>query len=118
MNKQLQAKAIQAASRFCERCGYEILDTSWAPNDSSNQVDLVARDEETIVFIDVTETAEGGFEDGNTERADMEVLAAAWLGQNSPEGDITVRFDIIDMIVVAEDRALLRHHLNAYSAVA
>lgn len=118
MNKQLQAKAIQAASRFCERRGYEILDTSWAPDGSSSQVDLVARDEEAIVFIDVTATAEDGFEDGHTERADMEVLAAAWLDQNSPEGDIAVRFDTIDMIVVAEDRALLRHHLNAYSAVA
>jgi putative endonuclease len=118
MNKQYHAKAIQAASRFCERRGYEILDASWTPDNSDNQLDLVVRDEETIVFVDVTATTDGGFEDGHTKRTDMESLAAAWIGQNPPEGDVVVRFDIIDMIVVAEDRALLRHHINAYSAVA
>lgn len=33
--------------------------------------------------------------------------------ENEPEGDVQVRFDVIDMIVVPESRALLRHHTNA-----
>ena len=116
-NTELQSKAIQAATRFCERRGYEILATEWQPEEGDGRIDLVAEDEGAIVFIDVTATSheDGGFANGHTERADMEMLAATWLGQNSPEGDVSVRFDVIDMIVVSTDRALLRHHINAYS---
>ena len=40
--------------------------------------------------------------------------AIEWLGENEPEGDVGVRLDTIDMIVVSEDRTLLRHHVNAF----
>ena len=116
-NTELQTKAVKAATRFCERRGYEILACGWEPKDGEGTIDLVADDEGAIVFIDVTATShgEGGFADGHTERRDMEVLAAGWLAENTPNGDISVRFDKIDMIVVSTDRALLRHHINAYS---
>ena len=59
---ELQAKAIQAATRFCERRGYEILATQWEGPDGQT-ADIVADDEGTICFIDVTATdhSEGGF---------------------------------------------------------
>ena len=116
-NTELQTKAVKAATRFCERRGYEILATGWEPKDGEGIIDLVADDEGAIVFIDVTATShgDGGFAHGHTERHDMEVLAASWLAENTPEGDVSVRFDMIDMIVVSTDRALLRHHINAYS---
>ena len=41
--------------------------------------------------------------------------AASWLAVNSPDGEMLVRFDIIDMLVVSADRALLKHHINAFS---
>ena len=111
---ELQAKAIQAATRFCERRGYEILATQWEGPDGQT-ADIVADDEGTICFIDVTATdhSEGGFADGHTERAAWELAAASWLAEHSPEGDISVRFDRCDMIVVSADRALLRYHTNA-----
>lgn len=70
-----------------------------------------------MVFIDVTATeyGEGGFEGGKVKRGDLEIAAASWLAANSPDGEIQVRFDIIDMLVVSADRALLRHHINAFS---
>ena len=94
-NFELQEKAVQAATRFIERKGFE----------------------DSLVFIDVTATeyGEGGFEGGKVSRSDLEIAAASWLAGNSPEGDIQVRFDIIDMLVVSADRALLRHHINAFS---
>lgn len=46
--------------------------------------------------------------DGYPSRGDLEIAAASWLAVNSPDGDIQVRFDIIDMLVASTDRALLR----------
>gem|GEM_PF-4235269 len=49
------------------------------------------------------------------KRSDLEIAAASWLAGNCPDGDIQDRFDIIDMLVMSADRALLRHHINASS---
>lgn len=115
-NFELQEKAVKAAARFIERKGYELLEAGWTSPEGT-RIDLVANDEDTLVFIDVTATeyGEGGFEGGKVKRSDLEIAAASWLAANSPDGEIQVRFDIIDMLVVSADRALLRHHINAFS---
>ena len=111
-NLELQEKAVKAATRFIERKGYELLESGWTSPEGT-QIDLVANDEDTLVFIDVTATEYG--EGGKVSRSDLEIAAASWLAGNTPDGDIQVRFDIIDMLVVSADRALLRHHINAFS---
>lgn len=115
-NFELQEKAVKAATRLIERKGFELLDTGWTSPEGT-QIDLVANDEGTLVFIDVTATeyVEGGFKGDKVKRSDLEVAAASWLAGDSPDGDIQVRFDIIDMLVASTDRALLRHHINAFS---
>lgn len=96
--------------------GFELLETGWTSPEGT-QIDLIANDEDALVFIDVTATeyGEGGFEGGKVKRSDLEIAAASWLAGNTPDGDIQVRFDIVDMLVVSADRALLRHHINAFS---
>lgn len=111
-NFELQEKAVKAATRFIERKGYELLEAGWTSPEGT-QIDLVANDEDTLVFIDVTATEYG--EGGRVKRGDPEIAAASWFAGNSPDGDIQVRFDIIDTLVVSTDRALLRHHINAFS---
>lgn len=111
-NFELQEKAVKAATRFIERKGFELLDTGWTSLEGT-QIDLIASDDDTLVFIDVTATEYG--EGGKVKRSDLEIAAASWLAGNTPDGDIQVRFDIIDMLVVSTDRALLRHHINAFS---
>ena len=115
-NFELQEKAVKAATRFIERKGFELLETGWTSPEGT-RIDLIASDEDTLVFIDVTATeyGEGGFEGGKVKRSDFEIAVASWLAGNSPDGEIQVRFDIIDMLVVSTDRALLRHHINAFS---
>ena len=115
MNEEMQSRAVQAAQRFVERRGYTVLDTGWSPEEGAGAIDIVAQDDETIVFIDVTAAGTDGFENGHTERGTLEVLAARYLGEHAPEGDVGVRFDTIDMMVVSADRALLRHHISAFS---
>ena len=115
-NFGLQEKAVKAATRFIERKGFELLEAGWTSPEGT-RIDLIANDGDTLVFIDVTATeyGEGGFEGGKVKRRDLEIAAASWLAANSPDGEIQVRFDIIDMLVVSADRALLRHHTNAFS---
>lgn len=115
-NSKLQERAVQAAARFIERKDFDLLETGWTSPEGTT-IDLIANDANTLVFIDVTATeyGEGGFEDGKVSRDDMEIAAAAWLASGLPDGDARVRFDIIDMLVVSENRALLRHHVNAFS---
>ena len=101
-NFELQEKAVKAATRFIERKGFELLDTGWTSPEGT-QIDLVANDEDTLVFIDVTATeyVEGGFKGDKVKRGDLEIAAASWLAVNSPDGEMLVRFDIIDMLVVS-----------------
>lgn len=60
-NFELQEKAVKAAARFIERKGYEFLETGWTSPEGT-QIDLIASDDDTLVFIDVTATeyGEGG----------------------------------------------------------
>lgn len=117
INTTIQEKALRAAANYLERRGFEVIDTEWVPEDgfATGSIDVVARDEETIVFVDVTAKIadQGGFESG-ADRAQMELLAASWLKDNAEEGNYPVRFDKLSMLVLNDDRALLRHHINAY----
>lgn len=54
--KNLNEKPITAAERFLDRRGYETLDTNWETPDGFGTVDIIAVDEDTIVFIDVEAT--------------------------------------------------------------
>ena len=54
--KNLHERAVEAAIRFVERKGYEVLDRNWSCESVAGRLDLVAMDEDAIVFIDVTVT--------------------------------------------------------------
>ena len=79
--KNLHKRAVEAAIRFVERKGYEVLDRNWSCESVAGRLDLVAMDEDAIVFIDVTAAnrEEGGFSEGNLTREQFELLAATWL---------------------------------------
>lgn len=60
-NFDLQEKAVKAATRFIERKGFEFLETGWTSPEGT-QVDPIASNEDTLVFIDVAaiKYGEGG----------------------------------------------------------
>ena len=66
--------------------GYEVLDRNWSCEGVAGRLDLVAMDEDAIVFIDVTAAnrEEGGFSEGNLTREQFELLAATWLEGYTP----------------------------------
>lgn len=116
--KDMKERAVKAAKRYLELRGFEILGESWAQDGLAGSIDLVARDCGEIVFATVTP---GGFEDGIGFREEalsheqFELLAAAWLSEHIGDlgDDVPVRFDRISILVISENRAMLRHCENA-----
>lgn len=109
---ELTAKATEATIRLLERKGYEILDRD------PEGFGAVARDGGAIVFVEVrvSNGAQRGFDDAVLDRRAFELAAAAWLaGQGELEADAPVRLDIVSLLILGSDRALLRHHINAAS---
>lgn len=114
-SRRVRSKTM--AFRVTPEEGYDVVETEWSADGGivSGTIDVIARDDDAYVFVDVTATpiGEGGFGDG-ADRERMEILAASWLKDNDAEGDFPVRFDKLSMIVLSDERALLRHRINAY----
>ena len=115
----MKEKAMDAVRTFLERKGYEIVDEAWQSPEGIGGIDLVAVDEDgTLVFVDATvRIGTDGFPEAHRARGLREALAATWLAGNGDDyADTPVRFDEVAMMVVKENRALLRHHINAWGS--
>lgn len=107
-SKELNEKAIEAAKRYLMRREYEVLDER-----VSDRIDIVAKDEDALVFFIVkARMDELPRESVDMEKMELEVYK--WLASNDYV-DMKVRFDVISMAVIADNRALVRHHVNAFS---
>lgn len=115
---ELKEKAIKVAAEFLEQRGYEIVESNWK-SQKGRLLDLVAKEDDTVVFVDVyaRQDADRGMpEEGNEgSRECREIAAAAWLSEHADDAgyvDMPVRFDSIAMMLLSENRALLRRHIN------
>lgn len=114
MNKTLKQQAIESAARFLAHKGYDILETGWTC--AAGTADIVARDGDALVFVDVRTRV--GAEQcmpapgvPAEERDSREKVAAFFLAGYAEVG-MLIRFDDISLLILAEDRALVRHHVN------
>ncbi len=111
-------QALSAPRRLLIRRGFEILDIGWECD--AGTVDVVAHDDNTLVFAEVKTRAAAnkGFPDEAVTRAKRdrnERIAMAFIA-DFDEVDLTVGFDIVSIMVIAPDRALVQHHISAFSA--
>lgn len=111
----LKTKATKAASRFLERCGYDVLETGWKC--PAGTTDIVAEDGDMLVFVDVSarDNIDRGFptESRSQEtRARREMVALAYLSEHPDVTERPIRFDDMALLVVGADRAMIRHHTN------
>ena len=116
-NIELGRRGEEAAARFLERRGFEVLKRNWTC--SAGEADIIAQDEDTLVFVEVktrSNTEKGLPEEAVDERKRerYERIAAAFL-QTYETVDIAVRFDVVSILVIGSERAFLRHHVNAFS---
>lgn len=113
MKAKTYAKAMCGIERFLDRRGIEILDRDWAHG--SDKIDFVAEDDGKLVFINtvIRANASKGLGAERLDRESAERIATAWLRDHLdyPEGE--VRFDVVTMLVLDDQKALIRHHVNA-----
>ena len=115
-NKELGIKGEAAAVRYLEHVGYEIVERNWKC--PAGEADIIALDEEALVFCEVkTRTSlKRGFPSESVDekkRARYEKIAA-WYLRAYDVGSRPVRFDVIAVLVVNDDRAMIRHYVNAF----
>ncbi len=117
-NQALGARGEEAAARFLARNGYTILERNWTC--FAGEADIIAVDDEALVFVEVKtrRNADKGLPSEAVTRAKREKyerIALAYI-QDHFFGEAAVRFDVVAIIVLSDDRAFIRHHLGAYSA--
>jgi putative endonuclease len=106
-----------AAAAYLERSGFTIVERNWRTR--SGEIDIIALDGEALVLCEVKTrrtVAKGSPEDAVTPTKQRRVrrLAEAYI-QHAGIEPVSVRFDVISILVLAEDRALLRHHRAAFA---
>lgn len=116
---ELGKRGEEAATCFLERREYEILDRNWKC--IAGEADIVALQDDTLCFIEVKtrKDAQKGFPSeavDTRKRSRYERIAACYL-KDHDYADVRVRFDIIAILVLGDDRAFLRHHLNAFGSM-
>ena len=115
-NREVGRCGERAAALYLERQGYFILERNWRC--SAGEADLIALDGDCLVLCEVKTRmdVECGLPEEAVDakkRSRYECIATAFLkGWNG--GDTQVRFDVISVLVLAEDRAFIRHHINAW----
>ena len=117
-NRELGRRGEDAAARFLDRRGYDIVERNWTC--AAGEVDIIARDGEALVFVEVktrSNTEKGlpseAVDAGKRRR--YERIAALFLVDYDVV-DVPVRFDVVSIVVVPPDRAFIRHHIGAFSA--
>jgi putative endonuclease len=115
-SKRLGERGEDAAAAYLERIGITVAERNWRCQ--HGEIDIVGLDGETVVLCEVKTRrtrAKGDPEESITaaKRRRYARLAEAYL-QESGLIEVAVRFDVIALLVIAEDRALLRHHRGAF----
>ena len=115
-NKELGRKGEDAAVRFLERRGYDIVERNWTC--FAGEADIIARDGEAVVFVEVkTRTGASNGLPGEAvtknKRERYEKIACAFLADYDVV-DVPVRFDVVSISLIDTDRAMVRHHIDAF----
>lgn len=116
-NREIGKRGEDAAARYLEMLGYEILERNWTC--PAGEADIIARDGCTLVFIEVktrTSLRKGLPSEAVTpkKRSRYERIAGWYLRNACEYVDIPVRFDVIALLVSGRDRALVRHYRHAF----
>ena len=114
----LGTRGEDAAAAFLQRAGLTIVERNWRCK--LGEIDIIAIDDTTLVLVEVKTrrtVAKGTPEEAvsPTKQRKLLRLAEAYLAQAGLEAQ-DVRFDVIGILPIADDRALLRHHRAAFQA--
>lgn len=115
-NHDLGMRGEEAAVRYLKHREYEILERNWTC--PAGEADIIARLGDTVVFCEVktrTDLSKGlPAEAVDAEKRNRYERIAGWYLRAYDQTDVPVRFDVIGILVLRSDRALLRHYINAF----
>jgi putative endonuclease len=116
---EIARRGEDAAAAFLERVGMQIEVRNW--RSSAGEIDIVARDGDELVFVEVktrrSERAGTAAEAVSPAKQGRIVrLARAYIATEGEQPQGGVRFDVVAIRVIADDRALLRHYRAAFEA--
>ena len=118
VNAAAGARGEQAAADFLQaRHGFAIVTRNWRrPRDQRDEIDLVCRDGDVLVFVEVKARAEGALVNGFqavTERKKRALRRAvhAYLGSLTPPPR-TFRFDVAEVTLSGRLPAQVMHYEN------
>ncbi|HXH35320.1 MAG TPA: YraN family protein [Plantibacter sp.] len=108
---ELGRQGEQLATDHLEACGYRILDRNWRC--SQGELDVVADDDGTLVFVEVKTRSGTGFGDPAEAVTPLKLarigrLAGAWCAQHRPRSR-RMRVDVIGIVLPAGGEARLQH---------
>ena len=116
-NRDIGMRGEDSAARYLELRGYDVVDRNWEC--PAGEADIVAFEDGTLVFVEVkTRTSlEKGFpsEAVTPEKRARYEKIACWYLRDHDYVDIPVRLDIVALLVVAPDRAVVRHYRDAFN---
>jgi len=114
----LQERSQKAAGLFLDDHGYNVIENDWNLHGNTG---CIAEHEDTLVFIQILsrESDDGKLPEelpAKKSRPSFEQAAAKYLMKaNRPS--MQVRFDIISLLFIGKNQALLRHHKDALSSI-
>ena len=113
-NHELGKKGEELAAQYLKEKGYKILETNW--RFGRNELDLVARDGETLVVAEVKtrqSTTFGEPEMAVTREKQRAIIRSANAYVRWKRRNIEVRFDVIS-IVIRDEQADINHIPDAF----
>jgi putative endonuclease len=106
-----------AAAFLCKEKGCRIVARNWrSPRDRRDEIDLVCRDGEVLVFVEVKARAAGALVSGfyAVNRAKKKVMlraCTAYLRRlGSAAQNLTFRFDVVEVTRATKDEPPVVHH--------
>lgn len=111
----MKHRGEDAAAAYLERVGIAVVERRWACE--AGRIDIVAWVGDTLVIVDVATTKAG--QQGElwtptpAKARRMRRLAKAYIEYADLDESTRWRYDRINLIVISDDRALLRHHRDA-----
>ena len=114
--KPLGDRGEAIAARHLERAGWIILDRNFRMG--RKEIDLVARRDEVVAFVEVKTRAGPGF--GHPleaitwrKRREIQQVAAAWIDRHAAL-PVSYRFDAVAVLFRAGDQPLVEHVVDAW----
>ncbi|MCS6245574.1 MAG: YraN family protein [Opitutus sp.] len=117
MNEKTGERGERLAAVFLQNQGYAVVARNWRdPNDRRDELDLVCRDGEVLVFVEVKTRAAGALVAGyyavdKRKKTVVRRAATAYLRTLQPRPR-TFRFDVIEVAVSSSGSTEVRHFEN------